>query len=279
MSKQEEYEEKFKSEVYGKINQMIQMQSEWIAGIQKMNRNFDLENDLSNIGITMNNKLVELKNIFQHAGISIYSQQFENYGTFNLNFTTASFIGKSIINDLLDYTQKGMNQLGEYSKRIRQISEEKIKKSQALEKTSYLRRLFSKIKTIFKPTYSNPWTLTQEEKQELESILSKYREIGSQLYTYNLRDNIVSSIVKEVMHNKYSASEVPGLLEESVIPNLQKLGLTDLIPNLQQAISEEYKEDLFSTNIKDKPLVISILDKTEKSIGICLIITYNRYIY
>lgn len=73
-------------------------------------------------------------------------------------------------------------------------------------------------------------TYTPEKKESINSPLRDYREIDNQLWKYNLRDNIIPSIVRQIRDRGYSASTVHGLLEESVIPDLEKLGLADLIP-------------------------------------------------
>ena len=244
----QEFEEEYKSTTYDAIAELGSMQAKVILDIQKTGKSFNLGNDLRNIAITANNKLVELQHEFERAGISIYTQKYENYGPLNLNFTTASYIGKAIIDDLIGYINRGQEQLLEYDKTMGQILDEKTQKSQSLETVSPLRKIFAKIRSFFMTAKEQPSIFTQEEIEKIGSHLADYKETDKQLYEYNLRDNIISSIVKRIRNNEgnraYRASDVPGLLEESVIPDLQKLGLAELIPTLQQSLIEEYKKDL-----------------------------------
>ena len=63
--------------------------------------------------------------------------------------------------------------------------------------------------------------------------LQEYIDIDSEIRNYNLEDNMVQALVKEIagpekvgsfdIKHKYDAYTVPGLLEESVIPDLKKL--------------------------------------------------------
>ena len=263
MSNQQDFEEKLKNELYDKIGEMISKQSQIISSVQELGKSLNLGYDLNNIYITMNNKIVELKNEFERAGISIYSQKVENYGSINPDFITTSFIGKAIIFDLIDYADKGIEQLGKYSETMKQISYEKTQKSRALVIASPVKKFFAKIRSFFKPSKEKPCKLTQEEIEKLEKYLSDYREIDNKLFEYNLKDNLVSSIVKEIRDQRFRASNVHGLLEESVIPDLQKLGLADLIPNLQQAIIEEYKKylpDIEGFQIKQENIHLYVPD-------------------
>ncbi len=244
MISQEEYEEKYKSVLYEKIEQMIQAQSKLIEGIQTMSKPFNLESDVDNIAITMNNKLVELKNEFQRAGISIYSQKFENYGALKLNFTVASFIGNAIISDFADCVLRATEELSNYSETIKEITGEMEQVSQELEKMSPIKRFFIRIRDFFEQSKRYIYGLTEEEKEKLKTYISNYRDMNNKLFEYNLRDDVVSSIVKEFKNKKYSPSNISELLEECVIPDLQKLGLEDLIPSIQQSIAQEYSSDI-----------------------------------
>ena len=114
---------------------------------------------------------------------------------------------------------------------------------------SPVRRLFERIRNFFVPVRQEELEYTQEETDLVNSHLSDYKETDNQLWKYNLRDNIVPSIVNKVREQGYEAYTVPGLLEECVIPDLEKLGLADLIPQLQQKLIEEYKKDLPDSEI------------------------------
>ena len=83
--------------------------------------------------------------------------------------------------------------------------------------------------------------------------------MDNKIWSYNLKDDLVTTIVTFITEpqnlpqfntlHRYDAYTVPGLLEESVVPDLKKLGLECLIPQLQEALIEEYKKDLPNTEI------------------------------
>lgn len=263
-----EFEEKYKEAIFGKIREISSNQNELISGIQKLGKFIDLESDLHNIGITLNNKLIELQHEFQNAGISIYSHKVEDYGLLKLNFVELSFIGDAIIVDLINYARKGTNNLYDYSKTMKEVTDKKVEKMQRLEKASPLRRFFAKIRSFFVPVRQEDMTYTPEEIESINSHLRDYRETDNQLWKYNLRDNIIISIVRKIRDKGYSAYIVPDLLKESVIPDLEKLGLSDLIPQLQQTLIEEYKKDLPELTTykgKDEDLHFRVIDFTRKS--------------
>lgn len=112
----------------------------------------------------------------------------------------------------------------------------------------------------------------------LDSSLQEYKDIDSDIWKYNLEDNIVQALVKEIagsqkfgdfdIPHKHHAFNVPGLLEESVIPDLKRLGLEHLVPQLQEALIEEYKKDLPDSEIyqvKDEDMHLYVPDFTRKS--------------
>jgi len=265
--KVKEFEDKYKEVLFGKIGEISSQQCELISQIHDLGKYVDLERDLPNLGITLNNKLVELQHDFENAGISIYSQKVENYGPFKLNFVGSSFIGDAIISDLINYANKGTQNLTEYDKAMKKLTDKKVEKVQALEKTSPFRRFFAKIRNFFVPVKQEDLSYTQEEIDSVNTHLSDYRETDNQLWKYNLRDNVIYSIVREIREQGYSVKDVPGLLDESVIPDLQKLGLADLIPQLQQTLIEEYKKDLpdseiYQVNEEDMYLYVPDFNRT-----------------
>jgi len=249
-----EFEDKFKEMLFGKVGEISSQQRELISGIEESGKFVDLESNLPNLGITLNNKLVELQHEFQNAGISMYSQKVEDYGPLKLNFVGSSFVGEAVIFDLINYASKGTQNLADYSKTMKEVTDKKVEKVEALEKASPIRRFFVKLRSFFIPVKQEDMTYTPEETESINSHLRDYRETDNQLWKYNLEDNIVQALVNEIagpqkfgdfdIPHKHHASNVPGLLEECVIPDLKKLGLEHLVPQLQEALIEEYKKDL-----------------------------------
>lgn len=260
-----EVEDKYKSTLHKKTVELYSKQHELISHIHELGRYLDLESDLPNIGITLNNKITELQHEFKNAGISMYAHEFKEY-----EFVGTSFMGEAIIHDLIKYVEKGTQNLSNYNESIKEITNKKIEKTQGLEKANPVRRFFGKIKNFFIPVKQEDMTYTKEETDSINSYLLDYKKTDEQLWKYNLRDNIVPSIVREIREKGYRPYLVPGVLEESVIPDLQKLGLADLIPQLQQSLVEEYKKDLpdpkiYKVDEKDMHLFVPDFNETKQN--------------
>lgn len=86
-------------------------------------------------------------------------------------------------------------------------------------------------------TTSDLTSYSKEEIEEINSHLLEFKKIDESLWKYNLRDNVVQSIVKSINDNQYTDYTISNLLKKAVIPTLQKLGLEDRIPQLQEELS------------------------------------------
>ena len=206
--------------------------------------------ELEPASIHFNNKVANLSKIFKESGISIYD----------------SFVGDSITNDLSDKCNTSINKLIEYHKTLIDVSEQRhsrLNKS-LIPEMFFGKKVWKYLSRIFRVQPVN-YSLTEEERSKIDRALGEYNKIDVDISNYQLEDNIVQSLVKQiaipktyesmidhktyVFRNRYKAEEVPGLLEEFVIPELQKLGLEHLIPELQEALIEKYKEKLHNLDI------------------------------
>jgi len=254
MKEVKEFEEKYKNILFEQVEKLYSQQAELLMEIDKMREYIELEKDLPNIGITLNNKIIQLQHQFENAGISIYSQKVEDYGLAKLNLVIPSFIGQAVIYDLIDYSSSATNKLDGYSKKMDVLTKERNKKVHSLEQTTPLKRFWAKVKSFFYPVKQDDFEYTKEETDEVNSHLLEFRDIDKQLWNYNLRDNIISSIVKHIRNHQYSENVLQGILEENINPDLQKLGLGDLIPQLQQELIEKVPDFNRTESNKDDEL-------------------------
>lgn len=239
------YEDRYKSLVYEKVREIISKQTELITNLEKNGKYFDIDTDVPNVGITFNNKLVELAQIFKKAGISMFVDPNEKY-----DFVGSNFVGDAIIEDMISQLSNGMQVLSECNSSMSKATTEKSKKVKALEESSTIKKLFFKIRSFFVTnTVLDSTSFSEAEIGEVKSHLSKYKEVDKNLCEYNLRDNVVQSLVNFINNREYHDFTIPELLEESVISTLQKLGLEDVIPNLQEELSKT-QEELNSSNKK-----------------------------
>lgn len=236
----EEFETKYRDEIFEAMYKIRSKEKEVIDLMIENSKKLGLsEFDIPRISITVNNKIVELSQEFKSAGISMFSSKQEEYDMVN-----SSFIGDAIIDDLLEKLNQANTKLGDYGYTMKNIAKKKEVQVQALTNITPAQRVFAKIKSFFKPVKPIDLSLTSVEKGVLRMHEDEYRNIDNMVWKYNLKDNLVSSLVKFIHDRKYSSNIVPGLLEEEVIPDLKKLGLENLIPELQQSIVDDYKRSL-----------------------------------
>ena len=251
----EEFENKSKDMIYNKISEVFSKQYEIIGQMETATRNLGQSQvEIPNACVTLNNKLRELSNEFHKSGISMFAKENEKYG-----YVGSSFVGYSIINDLIDKLVLSTDKFKEYGKTIDDVTKKKNSQYLALQNMSPIKTFFSKIRAFFTHVKPVDFSLTEEELGTLNGSLKEYTDIDSEIWKYNLEDNLIPALVKEIagpqkfgdfdIPHRHHASNVPGLLEESVIPDLKKLGLEHLIPKLKEALIEEYKKDLPESEI------------------------------
>lgn len=273
----EKFEKVYKETLFNKISEVGSNQSETISLMLANARNMGQSNvDIPNASTTLNNKLVELSQEFKRAGISMFSSELEDYDVVSL-----SFLGDAIIQDLIDQLSKSSEKLDEYSQTIGSVSKKKNEQLQALQNVSPIRKIISRIRQFFAPVKPVDFSLTEEEQNMLDNSLQEYRDIDNKICSYNLEENLVLALVKAItgsqtfsqfdISRRYDAYTVPDLLEEGVIPDLKKLGLEHLIPQLQEALIEEYKKDLPDSKIyqmsqEDMHLYVPDFNRTKRNL-------------
>ena len=233
-----EYEDRYRKLIFDKVEEIISLQSKIITHIGKIGECVDIDASLPNIGITFNNKINELSQIFKKAGISMFSEPVEKQ-----NMVTSNFVGDAIIEDIISQLSESVQKLYEYSASIK-----KVKKVKALENFGPIKSLFFKIRSLFIPNASSKFSSKSDDKmKEVESHLSEYKEIDKKIWEYNLKDNVVQSLVKCIKGRQYR-SNITELLEECVEPTLKRLGVEDLIPELKEELSESQEQEVLSNN-------------------------------
>lgn len=258
-----EFEEQYKEALFSRMEKMYTSRSKLISNVHELEEYFDIETQIPNIGITANNKLIEMQNEFKKAGISMYASKLEEYGPLKLNYIGTSFIGNAVINDLIGQTNDGSEALINYRNGLMKIIKKLTEEVKAIQKMSPVKKLFAHIRSLFNPIEQEVIMQAQEELDLTDKQLLKYKEINEKIWKYNLRENIVQSIVKKFREEMIAARHVPEILEETIKPDLQKLEIENLIPELKTMLIEEYKKDLkgFEENeIEDEIMYLFVPD-------------------
>lgn len=239
----QEFERDYKSKLFGMINEFSNEQAKLIQNVQTTAQYANIDIELPNTGITLNNKIIELSHEFRRAGISMFSEKIEDYGLLGPDFVGPSLIGEAIIDNMIDETNKAIQVLLKYDSALQKMMDKRQTKSKELKKSGAIKRVFLALRGWILPRKKIDFSYTEEETEELKSYLSEYSEIDQQLWKYNLRDNIVPSLVNHIKERGYSKEGIHELIVECVRDDLQKLGLDDLIPQLKEELDKSFEKE------------------------------------
>ena len=249
------YENKYKEEVFEKIYKIVSLQDNNIRKIEILKKKIGIKTKVPNIGITVNNKIVEISRIFKLAGISIYTEINEK-GSQN-----KSFCGRAIIEDIISQTSESIDLIIEFYNTLIDILKQKRNKWYGLDQIKTVWRVIKnpgKLNNILSIT-----TFSKDEIEKIEANLIEFAKMDDKIWNYNLKDNFIQSILIFINQNR-DEYEIPVVLEESIIPTMQKLGLEEQIPELKEQLSkiqETNSEQHQILNTESKPWK---LDKSKK---------------
>lgn len=233
-----EGEKKYKNILYNMISKTISKLSDIIKQIQKAGEHIDIDTDIPNMGTTFNNKLNEISHEFKRSGISLFIDVDEKR-----DYIDSSFVGYSIIEDMIFQLSSGIEALSDYNLSIEKATKKRTEKVKELQTLGPIKKMFFRIRSFFVPTTLSTLTsYSEEEIGEVNSNLLKYKKLNKNLWEYNLKNNIVQSLVRTIINRKYHDFTIPILLEETIIPTLKKLKLDDVIPQLQEEISKSREQ-------------------------------------
>ena len=94
----------------------------------------------------------------------------------------------------------------------------------------------------------------QEDIEKAKSYLSEYMGIDEKIWDYNLKDNLVQSIVTSI-RDQHLSLNITELLNEYIEPTLKKLGLEELIPQLQEELSKS--QDAKVTDVVQQSAIVT----------------------
>lgn len=209
-----------------------------------------IDSDIPNIGITLNNKIIELQHEFEKKGLSFYTSRVRKEGAYYDNMVISSFVGDAIRDGLYDMCINSYNDLSDFTKKMHTVLLTKNTELVTTEKKNPIVSFFSKLWNLLFPhnnnknnnnNNNNNQKIYSDSINELNSHIEQYKETSKKLENYNLKDNIVDSVVNYIVSKEYDPMNLPGLIEENVIPDFEKLGFANLIPELKDKLIEAYK--------------------------------------
>lgn len=228
------FEKENEDEIYGALMNFISLQREQNEHVQKFGQFLGIDENIPNIGITCNNKLAQISQLFREKDLSMFVDVIEDG---EKDFINSNVVGDAIINDIVNKLYLGGKAISRYHDGLREILTSISEKKQALTNLSPMKKFLYKVRDILgikeEPLYS---------KQDVEKVkpkLEEYINLDKQIFEYNLEENLTDSIIEYLKSDVYSDSIKPLIVEDIVIPILEDLDLEKLVPEIEERFETE----------------------------------------
>lgn len=237
-----EGEEKKKKETYAWVSKVSSEIYDIIVQIKELDRFNGMGGDISNIGVTLNNKIVQISKQFTDSGISMF--QDEELKKIRVN--AMPVLGMAIIDDLTLRCSDGIDKIAEYTEKAKKITNRQTALVVSNTKNPF-KRFFNQIRFFF---WHDKIQLTDYEKQDIKESIQDYERINEELGAYNLDDNLEDTIVR--YYEKTSFERIQNF-EMEMLPTLEKLGYAHMKESIEERLSpiEEDKQDRRSQFVRE----------------------------
>ena len=203
-----------------------------------------LDTSIPNIGITLNNKLVELYQEYKEKGIQVFDIDHEMDDLPGIRILpTITFT--YLINITSEVSQ---TELEGFLNKYKELEAKKTEKINGIEKSkiSFIRRFSEKIwefRARLNPDVIYELYYSEEEVEELRDYIEFYKEFDNNLNDYNLNENISDSIIKFFEVSGFTQEQIEDLLENNIEPDLEKLGLKHQMKYIRERLKENIQEE------------------------------------
>lgn len=250
---QKEFEKEYRQSLFNKIDHLCSSQTTLLSAIKesKERLNIEIDDELPNIGITFNNKIVELLHHFQDSGLSMFSQYYENWGPKKINFISSSFIGDSIIFYMLTQVEEGVKSLVNFNKKLEALLNSEREKCNAFYSANPIKRFSLMAKSFIALPPELDFSCTVEDIFELNGYALAYISLDDYIYDSDIKDIIIPSLVDHIKRTNFDKLIIFDFFDNNIIPNLEKLGLSELVPKLQHEIAKIYENSKEEPNLDD----------------------------
>lgn len=196
----------------GKIRDKVDYMLNIIENNQKIDRDNLFVKVSSNIGTTLNDKIVEISDFFKMHGVDFYDESVLRY---------------IIENDLMNIVNNALNVISKYLLELNIYSENRLKNSNFFGIRSKKQKLNDKNKIM-----------------AMNNILGEYENLNSRVLNYNFEDNIISNIVEFIDRRGYDWYKNNIGTIESIEDELDNLELNNLVFKLEKLVKEKDYVDI-----------------------------------
>lgn len=191
-----------------------------------------LDEKLPDLGVTLNNKLVEIYQQFKESKVKVFQSQDKNK-KFVIGLVPMLVIN-SLIERAVDAYRNGM---GLYLQEAEGLQEQKEKNKEK----SFITVLITAIRTVFNEELAKKFYFDEAEVEDLRTKLEDYKKATEDIYNYDFKTDIIDIIAEGLASQNLSLEVIEDILNSDVVDTLEKLGLSDQMPVLRQKINQIIK--------------------------------------
>ena len=195
-----------------------------------------LDEKLPDLGVTLNNKLVEIYQQFKESKVKVFQSQDKNK-KFVIGLVPMLVIN-SLIERAVDAYRNGM---GLYLQEAEGLQEQKEKNKEKIKEKSFITVLITAIRTVFNEELAKKFYFDEAEVEDLRTKLEDYKKATEDIYNYDFKTDIIDIIAEGLARQKLSLEVIEDILNSDVVDTLEKLGLSDQMPVLRQKINQIIK--------------------------------------
>lgn len=195
-----------------------------------------LDEKLPDLGVTLNNKLVEIYQQFKESKVKVFQSQDKNK-KFVIGLVPMLVIN-SLIERAVDAYRNGM---GLYLQEAEGLQEQKEKNKEKIKEKSFITVLITAIRTVFNEELAKKFYFDEAEVEDLRTKLEDYKKATEDIYNYDFKTDIIDIIAEGLASQNLSLEVIEDILNSDVVDALEKLGLSDQMPVLRQKINQIIK--------------------------------------
>lgn len=195
-----------------------------------------LDEKLPDLGVALNNKLVEIYQQFKESKVKVFQSQDKNK-KFVIGLVPMLVIN-SLIERAVDAYRNGM---GLYLQEAEGLQEQKEKNKEKIKEKSFITVLITAIRTVFNEELAKKFYFDEAEVEDLRTKLEDYKKATEDICNYDFKTDIIDIIAEGLASQNLSLEVIEDILNSDVVDTLEKLGLSDQMPVLRQKINQIIK--------------------------------------
>lgn len=195
-----------------------------------------LDEKLPDLGVALNNKLVEIYQQLKESKVKVFQSQDKNK-KFVIGLVPMLVIN-SLIERAVDAYRNGM---GLYLQEAEGLQEQKKKNKEKIKEKSFITVLITAIRTVFNEELAKKFYFDEAEVEDLRTKLEDYKKATEDICNYDFKTDIIDIIAEGLASQNLSLEVIEDILNSDVVDVLEKLGLSDQMPVLRQKINQIIK--------------------------------------